>query len=524
MRSSALKTVRVLLALLFFIPITLYFCDFAGIFPNSFHWLLQIQVIPAILAGSVGLLIALALLTVLWGRVYCSTICPLGIMQDFISRISGRGKKKNKKKCWFRYAKPQHYLRYGLLGICVILFVMGIVTPLSFLDPYSNFGRVAANLFRPLVIGFNNLIHLVAVKAGNFDFYHVSIYTVTKGSLISGLIVFFIVGTMALLRGRLFCNTLCPVGSLLGLISRFSMFRIVMDQTRCNQCTLCERACKSQCIDSQNGTIDASRCVSCYNCLSRCKQKAIDYRFTWKKSLQESQTTPQPEQTQTNKKESIQAGRRDFIATGAMIATAVPLVHMWAQRTQGDTSNDIPITPPGSKSLLHFKEKCTGCHLCVTHCPQQILKPAGLAFGFDYLLKPHMVYERAYCSYECDICSTVCPNGAIVPFKSPDDKKITQIGVARFRRGRCVVFNDETDCGACAEHCPTQAVRMVPYKDSLRIPEVTPELCVGCGGCEYICPVRPYRAIYVIPNEVHEMAEKPKVEEVKDFKVDDFGF
>jgi ferredoxin len=210
------------------------------------------------------------------------------------------------------------------------------------------------------------------------------------------------------------------------------------------------------------------------------------------------------------------------MATGTAIAATIPFVPAWAQTSEIDESKLSPITPPGSKSLKHFKEKCTACHLCVTHCPQQILKPAGWNFGFGYLLKPHMVYKEAYCNYECSICSEVCPNGAILHIG--ESKKTTQVGIAKFVQERCVVFNDETDCGACSEHCPTQAVRMLPYKDGLRLPHVTPELCVGCGGCEYICPVRPVRAINVVANEVHQMSRKPEEEEMEQIKVDDFGF
>ena len=208
--------------------------------------------------------------------------------------------------------------------------------------------------------------------------------------------------------------------------------------------------------------------------------------------------------------------------TGTALVATIPQIPLWAQSSEIDSSKLAPITPPGSKSLKHFKNKCTACHLCVTHCPQQILKPAGFTFGLGYLLKPRMVYEKAYCNYECDICSKVCPNGAIVPVG--EDKKTTQVGIARFDRDRCVVYNDETDCGACSEHCPTQAVQMLPYKDGLRLPQVTPDLCIGCGGCEYICPVRPIRAINVIANEVHYVARKPEEEETEQIRVDDFGF
>ncbi len=522
MKSSILKGLRVFLALLVFIPLLLYFCDFLDILPNELHVLAMVQIVPTILAGSLTALVVLFLFTLLFGRIYCSVICPLGILQDIISRFSGRGRKKSKKgnkKRWFKYSKPQTYLRYGMLVVCAILLIFGIVTPLLLLDPYSNFGRIATNLFRPLGMEINNIIAAIALKSGNFSFYHVSVETVTAVSLTAAIIALLVVGVMSFLRGRLFCNTICPVGSLLGLLSRFSLFKVVMNESKCTKCSLCERACKSQCIDSKNVKIDSSRCVSCYNCLSRCKFDAIGYQFSWKNkgSVAEKETQASNLAMRNEKRES----RRAFMATSTAVVATIPFVPAWA-KTDVDESKLVPITPPGSKSLKYFKDKCTACHLCVTHCPQQILEPAGFNFGLSYLLKPHMVYRKAYCNFECTICSEVCPNGAIETIG--ETKKTTQIGIAKFVQERCVVFTDGTDCGACSEHCPTQAVKMQPYKDDLRLPHVTPDLCVGCGGCEYICPVRPVRAINVIANKVHQVSRKPEEEEMEHIEVDDFGF
>ncbi|MDR1371349.1 MAG: 4Fe-4S binding protein [Dysgonamonadaceae bacterium] len=477
------------------------------------------------MAGSIGILLFLAVLTLLFGRIYCSTICPLGVFQDIVSRFSGRGRKKKKKgskKQWFKYSKPRNYLRYGLLAVCVVFLVFGIVTPLLLLDPYSNFGRIANNLFRPLGMEINNIVAAIALKSGNFSFYHVSVETVTAISLIAAIVVLLVVGIMSFMRGRLFCNTICPVGSLLGLVSRFSLFKVVMDESKCTKCTLCERACKSQCIDSKNIKIDSSRCVSCCNCLSRCKSDAIGYRFSLKTKKQSSALANEVQVSDSLVQNEKREGRRAFMATGTAVVATIPFIPAWADATEVDESKLRPITPPGSKSLQHFKEKCTACHLCVTHCPQQILKPAGFNFGLGYLLKPHMVYKKAYCNFECDICSKICPNGAILP--AGESKKTIQIGIATFTQERCVVFTDGTDCGACSEHCPTQAVKMLPYKDTLRLPHVTPDLCVGCGGCEYICPVRPFRAINVIANDVHQVSRKPEEEEMEHIEVDDFGF
>lgn len=158
-------------------------------------------------------------------------------------------------------------------------------------------------------------------------------------------------------------------------------------------------------------------------------------------------------------------------------------------------------------------------------CPSQVLKPAGLQYGWDHLLRPYVSYDSSYCNYECTICSEVCPTQAILPL-TKDEKATTQVGIAEFFLNRCIVETENTDCGACSEHCPTQAVHMELYKEgsTLTVPVVEPHLCIGCGGCESICPVRPHRAIIVKANEVHQRVEKPAAEKVLDIKVDDFGF
>jgi polyferredoxin len=513
MHFNILKTVRVALALLIFIPLLLYFCDFANVLPSLLHGLAHIQVVPAILVGSAGILIGLFLLTVLFGRVYCSVICPLGILQDIISRFTGRGKRKSGKNRRFAYAKPQTILRYVLLAVCISAMVFGITAPVLYLDPYSNFGRIAVNLFRPVAMEGNNLVNWIALKFNNYDFYHVTIYTVTNLSLAIAAIALLVVGLTALFRGRLFCNTICPVGSLLGIISRFSVFRIIVDPLKCTGCGLCERACKSQCIDSKGKAVDNSRCVNCFNCLDRCKVEGVKYQFAGKKA---AETGAIPCRS-----------RRSFFATIVGVAATLPFVPARAKtgETTGQTGR-IPITPPGSGSLAHFKKHCTACHLCVTHCPQQVLKPAGFDFGWDYAFKPHLTfYESAFCNYECTACSEICPNGAIKRV-TVDEKSVIQIGIARFDMGRCVVYTDRTSCGACSEHCPTRAVKMEPYEGALTLPHVYDELCIGCGGCESICPVRPVKAINIQALEVHQTAVKEREEQPEEVDRDslDFGF
>ncbi|MCC8146421.1 MAG: 4Fe-4S binding protein [Bacteroidales bacterium] len=523
MKYFLLKSARVILALFIFIPLLFFFIDFTDALPNSFHAFAHLQLIPAILGGSLGIFLILIVLTLLFGRIYCSVICPLGVLQDIISWFTKRGKKKkwNKKKRWYHYQKPYNLLRYSLLAICIIFLAFGVITPLLFLDPYSNFGRIAVNIFRPIVMEGNNLLNWIALKFDNYSLYHVSIYTITIASFSISLIVFLVVGIMSFLRGRLFCNTICPVGSFLGILSRFSLFRIVIDKSKCIQCGQCEKSCKAGCISTEGKYVDSSRCIDCFNCLNRCsKYKAIDYKFIYaikEKTIHEEY----PHHKQ------IDTGKRNFLLTSAAIAGTVPLLSSckkWVVPT--DPTKLTPITPPGSLNLTRFKEKCTACHLCVTHCPQQILKPAGFEFGINYAFKPHMFfYEKGFCNYNCTICSEVCPNHAIISL-TEEEKKKTQVGIAKFQEDLCIVITEHTSCGACSEHCPTQAVKMEPYRNGLTLPLVYEKLCIGCGGCESICPVKPIKAINVLANEVHKKVELPQEEELEEINVEelDFGF
>lgn len=520
MKINYLKGLRVLLAILFFVPITLYFIDFTNKLPDALHSLLHAQFVPALLGGMWGIVVILLLLTSLFGRIYCSVICPAGILQDILIRLSGKGKKKKKRKRQFSYHKAYNWVRYILLGATTSLFLFGSTSLLLLLDPYSNFGRIASNLLRPAIIWINNLLADGLTAMNNYTLYHITIQHITTYSFVAAVIALLVFITLSVLRGRLFCNTLCPVGALLSLTSRNSLFRITFDKEACNSCGNCERTCKAECIDSKEKTVDSSRCVDCFNCTSSCKKGGLQYRFAspfTKASTEKTEKTPIVSETNS---------RRTFISTGAsLLATSsiIPALASGKQKRLRKRGKQGPITPPGAESLERFSKMCTGCHLCVVKCPNQILRPAGLEYGFDYMLKPHVVYEKAYCNYECTICTDVCPNHALKKL-SKDEKATTQVGVAHFKKEICITYVDGTDCGACSEHCPTQAVKMVPYKGSLRVPEVNPDICIGCGGCEYICPVSPNRAIHIVANEKHQKVNKPEYEKVEDVEVDEFGF
>lgn len=544
---------RVAFAVVVFAIISLYLLDFTNLLPDSFRSLITIQFVPAILAGFTVAWLVILLTTVVFGRLYCSVLCPAGILQDIIVRFSRVfQRKEGKKKIFFQYQKPYNMIRYGILTFTVILFILGSIHLLLYLDPYSNFGRIAANLFRPVVIGANNFAAKGLMHMDQYWLYDVNLNTIGIGSLIAAIVAFITLIIMSVLHGRLFCNTLCPVGSTLSMFSKYSFFKIHMDEKLCNACGNCTRACKAECIDYKNMKVDNSRCVTCFNCITHCNRGGLHYRYVnpFKKKQSFFAAEPVTEVAKTNAK-----GRRLFVSALGTLAASLPLAKALAQkRGHGGDSNryrtveikgkegvkhitikgeggpsvkhhkqNRPITPPGSLSYERFINKCTACGLCVIKCPAQILKPVGFAYDFDYILKPEMYYDNDFCNYECTICADVCPNDALIKLTQLE-KETTQMGVVHFNEDLCVVKTDNTDCGACSEHCPTQAVKMVHYKGALTIPDINEDLCIGCGGCEYICPTRPKRAIFIVANTIHKKVEKPKVEKVKEVENLDFGF
>ena len=502
-----LRKTRISAALIMLFLITFYFVDFAGLLPFKTQLLTTIQLVPALLALNIGVIVALLLLTLLFGRVYCSVICPLGIWQDVVEYMAKLFNKKKK----YKFLPAKNILRYGLLAVTIVVFFFGFTFLLSLLEPYSIYGRIASNILRPVYLEGNNLLADILGRFNNYSLYMMDVTIRSMLSFIVALLSLLIISFLGYKYGRLYCNTICPVGSLLGLVSRFSLFKIQINEKACNSCGACATKCKASCINSKEHKIDYSRCVTCFNCLPVCKQKAIKFTYSFSSDKKESKHND---------------SRRTFIAiTGAGLVT-FPIAK--AQDTIALLSNkkaykqQHPLSPPGSVSAEHLQNHCTACHLCVSRCPSHILKPAFTEYGLSGMMQPMMNFDKGFCNFDCTVCSHTCPNGAILPL-TKEEKHLTQMGRVVYTMKNCIVYTDNTDCGACSEHCPTQAVMMIPYKDGLTIPSVNPDICVGCGGCEYVCPAEP-KAINVEGNVIHQKAKPFKEEKGKKVEIDNFGF
>ena len=246
--------IRKILAGVFFVCITLLFLDFTGSIHTYLGWMAKIQFLPAVLALNLIVVAALVLLTLLMGRIYCSVICPLGVLQDIFGWF-GKKAKKNR----YSYSKPLNVLRYIMLGVLVIALVAGFGSVAALLAPYSAFGRIASNLLSPIYLWGNNLLAMWAESVDSYAFYSAEVWFKGGLTFIVALVTLVALFVLAYRNGRTYCNTICPVGTVLGFLSKYSYLKPVIDTSKCNGCGLCAKNCKASCINSQNHEIDYSR-------------------------------------------------------------------------------------------------------------------------------------------------------------------------------------------------------------------------------------------------------------------------
>ena len=485
-----LRKIRLTLAILFFGLITLLFLDFTGTIHAWFGWMAKIQFLPAVLALNVAVIVFLVALTLIFGRVYCSVICPLGVLQDLFGWM-GKKQKKNR----YSYSPAKNWLRYGVLVLFVAALVAGVGSFVALLAPYSSFGRIASFLLAPLYGWGNNLLAYFAERMDSYAFYETEVWIASLPTFIIAAVTLVVLIVLAWRGGRTYCNTICPVGTVLGVLSRFSWLAPVIDTEKCNACGLCARNCKASCIDSKNHKIDYSRCVACMDCIEKCNKGAISYR---------------PRKKQAKAAPVVDESRRSALTATAILASTSLLKAQDKKRDGGLAVIEdkvVPerktrLVPPGALSIKNFEQHCTACQLCVSVCPNDVLRPST---GLLTLMQPEMSYENGYCRPECTKCSDVCPAGAIKPI-TREEKSSRQIGHAVWIKKNCIMHEDKVDCGKCQDACPTGAIQIVVNKscpNKCKNVVVNTERCIGCGACEHLCPVRPLSAIYVEGHEVH---------------------
>ena len=457
-----LRKLRITLAVITILVATLLFVGAGYGISQWAGWIAKIQFLPAVLALNFIVVAALVILTLLFGRIYCSVICPLGIMQDIYSWLGGKFKKNR-----FSFAKEHKWMRYSVLVLFIICLIIGFAPVTTLLAPYSTYGRIVTSFYMK-----NVTVSVIA------------------------WVVMLILGVLAFLYGRAYCNSICPVGTVLSFFSRCSLFRVRFDETKCKHCGLCEKNCKARAIDSKTGEIDYSRCVVCGDCIGVCKGEALSYCHAPLRSA---------------RNDEIDQGRRSFLV-GAALATGTAAMAQAQMKVDGGLAvitekqapkRLTPLTPPGSISARHMQQHCTACQLCVSACPNHVLRPSTDLMHF---MQPTMSFEVGYCRPECTRCSQVCPSGAIKPI-TKEEKTAIHVGHAVWVKDNCVVLTDGVSCGNCARHCPTGAIQMVEYQhngQTVMVPAVNESRCIGCGACENLCPSRPFSAIYVEGNIVHQ--------------------
>lgn len=466
-----------------------------------FAWMAKVQFLPAVLSMNVAVVVAIVILTLLLGRVYCSVICPLGVYQDVVSWLYGRMRKQRRRRFSpLRYPKAIMAMRIVFLVMFVALMVGGLVGIASLIAPYSAYGRFAQNVFQPVYMLLNNGLAYVAERLDSYAFYSTTLWIRSMPVFIVGVVTWIVITALAIYGGRSYCNSVCPVGTMLGILARFSFFRIRIDESKCKRCRLCERGCKAQaiCVGKDSVKIDYTRCVDCMNCIGTCKNGAMSYSAPAK---QTDSADPAVGKTVTE----TDSSRRAFLATSMTTVVTAALAQSEKKVDGGFAviedkvipERQTKILPPGARDARHFSQHCTGCQLCVSECNNDVLRPST---GLSDFMQPYMSFEKGYCRTECYRCSEVCPTDAL-RLADAAEKVSTKVGQAHWIKKNCLAASGEVKCDNCYRHCPAGAIDMVPMiaddENSPKIPAIDETRCIGCGACENLCPARPLPAIVV---------------------------
>jgi len=472
----------------------------------------------AVYRGLLWSLVTVAL-TVVFGRAFCGWICPLGTLHQIVgwvrpSRLGSGARRIAQNRTHPLRQQVKYYLLFASLGAAALgsavgglldpigLAVRGIglaVLPAAQYAVRSVAEAAAASGIGPLERATQLLSDVLALTLWSPEPLR------TYGAWLLGLVL---VAALVMNRfiPRFWCRVLCPLGALLGLLSRFSLFGLRKDEAKCTHCNRCLQHCQG--ADSPEGGARWRQhdCHLCLNCEAACPEGVIRFGFL-----------PHRGGTDTRPDTS----RRTALGALAAGAALVP-----AARSGGVLDAHAHarlIRPPGSRAEREFLERCIRCGECMKVCPNGALHPALHEAGLEGLWTPMLIARLGYCEQSCVLCSEVCPTGAIEKIGEAhrlgtDGQQAIAIGTAFFDRGRCLPWAMATDCIVCEEFCPTSPKAIwveeaevptrafdpndpeappEPTTVKVRRPYVDPARCIGCGACENACPVRGRAAVYV---------------------------
>lgn len=408
---------------------------------------LLIRAVAGLDALSIVLGIALLMLTLLFGRFFCAAVCPLGILQDVLGVL---GKKRN------RSVKMGNYkvFRYTILALSLVLLAGGWAILLRFLDPFSRFG---------------------GMLAGTVRFIDGEAPSSVAPFLVGALLPFACLAALVVWKRRVYCVEICPIGTMLGLFSRYGVWQMRMNRS-CTACGRCEQVCPAGCIESRERKVDNERCVRCMNCLAQCPGEGISLsRRPEKELIPNSPVDP---------------SRRTFIAKGAAFTLgAVTAGHFLGAPirsfARANRTMEGAVLPPGAMSTERFMAICTSCQLCTLNCPSGVIQPSPYALG-----PVHLEFDHGACHHDCSRCNAICPSGALQPM-TLEDKQWLKIGEAFCEDSKCRAIKENVACYICSKICPKGAIFMREATNGLEVPEVSAFHCIGCGACQSVCPMTP---------------------------------
>ncbi len=444
--------------------------------------------------------LGLILMTLFLGRIFCGFVCPLGTIHHVVSWI--KPALKGELMVQANQKTPSQRVKYFLIiallvGALMGLNLMGLMAPTSLL-----FRSLALAVFPGLGIGIKELFDVMAnsdIKILNQLSYGAEVlvspifgygYQSYQTAWFIGLI-FLVILFLNRIRIRFWCRVLCPLGALLGIFSRFSILRLEKDHEKCTNCTLCTKNCQGAASPMPGQDWENAECLLCFNCFDSCPEGALSFRFRWYPKL--------------NRKPDM--GRR-AVLTGLLAGISIPLLGRLGGQVH-KVSDPRLIRPPGSLPEEDFLNLCQRCGLCMKVCPTNVINPTLAEAGMAGFWTPHLIMIQGYCEYTCTLCGNVCPTGAIreISVKEKIERPI-RIGSVYVERGRCLPWSGNGPCIVCQELCPTSPKAIYFQKGVVKgpdgkeipvqLPYVDLKRCVGCGICEYKCPVKGRPAIRVI--------------------------